>query len=81
MKTRTTPYTGNLYLGYNTADRGTYRLSGAGSKLSSYNQYIGYSGNGNFIQSGGTNNAPGILVLGANVSGNGSYTLSGAGRP
>ena len=72
----------SLYLGYNSADTGTYALSGTG-KLSvsagslTGNQYIGYSGTGNFTQSGGTNNLAVNLYLGYNSTAVGTYNLSG----
>ena len=43
-----------LYLGYNAGASGTYTLSGSGL-LSAWTQYVGYSGTGNFTQTGGTN--------------------------
>ena len=77
---------GGLYLGNNASDSGTYNLSGSGL-LSTYFAYVGNSGNGTFIQSGGTNTignfgaspaASGGLYLGYNGGSNGSYTLSGS---
>ena len=55
----------NLYLGYNAGDSGTYNLSGV-AQLSASNEYVGYSGTGNFTQSGGTNGIRlnGYLYLG-----------------
>ncbi len=40
---------------------------------------MGYSGTGNFTQSGGTNQVSGILGLGANTGSTGMYTLTGTG--
>ena len=63
-----------FYLGYNSADTGTYALSGTG-KLSLYNEFVGYSVAGSVTQSGGSNGAS-LLVLGYNSTGNGAYNLS-----
>ena len=71
-------YSGNMYLGYRTTGTGSYNLSGTGS-LSSYWQYIGYSGTGTFSQSGGTNSAT-YLQLGVNAGAAGTYNLSGGGQ-
>ena len=43
-------------------------------------EFVGYTGTGNFGQSGGTNAIAGDLYLGYYPSGNGSYTLSGTGQ-
>ena len=64
-----------MYLGYRTTGTGSYNLSGTGS-LSSYWQYIGYSGTGTFSQSGGTNSAT-YLQLGVNAGATGTYNLGG----
>ena len=60
-----------LYLGYNSADNGTYNLSGT-AQLSAPTQYVGYSGTGTFAQSGGTNTASNYLYLGYNTDSNGA---------
>ena len=54
-----------VFLGYNSADSGTYNLSGTG-QLSAPTQYVGYSGTGTFTQSAGTNTAYGNFYLGYN---------------
>ncbi len=69
-----------LELGQNAGASGSYTLSdsGSGSLLSvAGNEYIGYSGTGTFIQSGGTNTVTGILILAANAGSSGTYSLSG----
>jgi T5SS/PEP-CTERM-associated repeat protein len=68
--------TGAVYLGYNGNSTGTYALSGSGS-IWAGSEYVGYSGVGNFSQSGGTNSA--ILYLGYSSGSTGTYTLSGTG--
>ena len=71
---------GNLYLGYNSADSGSYTLSGTGA-LSAGNAYVGYSGTGTFNQSAGTSSLTGYnqgeLYLGYNTGASGAYNLSG----
>ena len=69
----------DLYLGYLAASNGTYGLNSANgpSLLSAAYEYIGYSGSGSFIQSGGTHNVSAALFLGDNFGGSGTYTLSG----
>ena len=47
------PISGSLSLGYNAAGSGTYTLSGG--SLSAQYENVGYSGNGTFVQTGGTN--------------------------
>ena len=69
--------TTGLYLGCDPLGSGYYNLSGTGV-LSPKSEYIGYSGAGTFIQSGGTNNG-GNFYLGYNTNSSGSYTLSGSG--
>ena len=66
-----------LVLGYNAAT-GTYVLSGAGALLSANVEDIGFSGQGNFYQSGGTNEINDGLYFGA-ADGSGMYSLSGNG--
>ena len=63
-----------LYLGYNSGSSGTYTLSESGT-LSNDGEYIGVSGRGAFVQSGGTNNTG--VSLGINSGGTGTYSLSG----
>ena len=45
--------------------------------LSAPNEYVGYSGTGNFTQSGGTNTIPAPLRRRQCSSGSGTYSLSG----
>ena len=78
---------GSLYIGYNTADKGTYNLSGtgvlSGPQYYSMTEFVGYSGMGTFTQSGGTNgthNGTTNLNLGYNAGATGVYNLSGAGQ-
>jgi hypothetical protein len=77
---------GSLYLGYNSTDTGFYTLSGTGSlslggTFGPRGEYLGYSGAGNFNQSGGTNTIRNAnadsLILGFNRGSTGAYTLSG----
>lgn len=63
-------FNGDLYLGYNLGDSGTYQMSGASSNLNAEYEYIGYNGTGQFTQTGGTNFCWGLSV-------NGTYSLSG----
>ena len=67
----------DLFLGYNAVGSGIYNLGGAGLLIDQFPEYVGYSGTGNFTQSGGTNAAyPGIL-LASNSGSNGTYNLNG----
>jgi autotransporter-associated beta strand protein len=72
-----------LCLGYNPSSTGTYNLSGNG-QVSADSAYVGYSGSGTFMQSGGTNSIglynSGPLFLGSNAGGSGAYNLSGSGQ-
>ena len=63
-----------LYLGYNSGASGSYGLGGG--LLSSWNDYVGYSGTGSITQSGGGNNVD-YLYLGYNSGSAGTYNLSG----
>ena len=64
-----------LYLGYGSADHGTYNMSG--DKLSAYAESVGVSPGPDFSQSGGTNTVSGnYLYLGQNAGSSGTYTLS-----
>ena len=51
-----------LYLGYNVGSSGSYNLSGSGV-LSTLCEFVGSSGNGTFIQSGGANGAGTTFML------------------
>jgi len=69
-------YPGCLYLGNGAGSSGTYNLSGSGL-LSAISTYVGYSGTGNFMQSGGTNSITNELYLGFYAGSSGTYSLSG----
>ena len=62
----------------NSAGSGSVQMTG-GSLGVSGSDYLGYSGTGNFAQSGGTNTG-GYLYVGYNSGGNGTYSLSGTGQ-
>jgi Dockerin type I domain/PEP-CTERM motif len=71
---------GNLYLGHDTTDTGTYDLSGTGTLSVGFTEYIGYDGVGIFNQTGGSNTTA-HLNIGFGHSGDpstssGSYSLS-----
>jgi autotransporter-associated beta strand protein len=71
----------NLYVGDpNNAGGGTIQMS-SGSLSVSTNEYVGNSGPGTFIQSGGTNTvgSGGLLYVGLNAGVSGAYVLSGSG--
>ena len=70
-----------LYLGFSLGSSGVYNLSGAGVlTATNASQYVGNSGTGTFIQTGGTNNLTGgYLYLGYGSGSSGSYNLSGSG--
>ena len=69
-------YTGYLYLGYNAGDSGTYNLGGTGSISAMNTEYVGYSGSGNFNQSGGGHTV-GILYVGYNSGSQGTFSFGG----
>ena len=73
----------DLILGNSSGASGTYNLGGGslsiGGTIALGNAYIGYSGNGAFTQSGGTNTVSDGLYLGYNSGASGTYTLSGTG--
>ena len=86
---------GDLYLGRYAGSRGVYELSGISggglpaflpgftpptTSLSAVNEYIGFRGRGEFIQTGGENLLVGSLFLGGDnigYEGYGTYALSG----
>jgi autotransporter-associated beta strand protein len=74
-------YQGDLNLGRSASGIGTYNLSGNGLLSVSANEYVGNSGTGVFIQSGGTNVVGNSLYVGCRGdygnSGDGVYSLSG----
>jgi autotransporter-associated beta strand protein len=88
----TAAFSSNLYLGNNLGDNGTYSLGGSaqlnigtGAQVNGV-VYIGYSGSGSFLQTGGTStvypytNFPGGVYLGYNAGSSGNYSLSGSGQ-
>jgi hypothetical protein len=70
-----------LFLGFNSGSTGTYSLSGSGTLAANNNEQVGFSGVGNFNQSGGINtiNSSYALILGGNSGATGTYVLSGSG--
>ena len=68
---------GAIYFGYNSGDVGSGTVSGG--LLTAANEWIGYQGAANFIQTGGTNAAPNQLVLAWNTASPVSYSLSNSG--
>ena len=77
-------FSGGLYIGYAYANSsGTYSLSsGQLSGAFADNEYVGYTGTGTFLQTGGSNTtSSGNLYIGYGFAGSGSgnYTLSGNG--
>ena len=66
----------NTYSGSTTVDGGTLQVSAG--QLSSPIQFVGNSGTGSFVQSGGSNllGSSGLLYLGNAPGASGSYTLS-----
>ena len=69
----------SLFLGCNSNSKGAYNLNGSGYLYATGCEYVGCSGTGTFIQSGGTNTSSFYLYLGCNAGGSGTYNLSGAG--
>jgi autotransporter-associated beta strand protein len=67
-----------LALGCNAGDSGTYNLSGSGMLVAT-SEYIGYSGSGNFTQTGGSNTCNRDIVLGYSACSSGTYSLSRSG--
>jgi len=70
-----------LFIGYNPGSNGSYSLSGTGCLTVNANESVGYSGNGTFTQTGGTNSitAGDGLFIGNNAGSTGTYSLSGSG--
>ena len=74
----------NLTIGGQSGGIGTYSLGGSGL-LSATFEYVGYSGRGSLLQTGGTNDASAsgfvtYIYLGYNAGSSGVYSLSGKGR-
>ena len=63
----------NTYSGATTISGGTLQLGNGGSISASNWEYVGLSGSGAFVQSGGTNHA-GFLYLGDNTGDSGTYS-------
>ena len=73
---------GELHVGEALGASGTYSLSSPGMLSVAAFEFIGNSGTGTFIQSGGTNNITGPygeLDLGYGTGSSGTYNLSGSG--
>ncbi len=68
---------GTLYVG--TAS-GSGAVAMSAGVLASATEYIGYSGNGTFNQSGGNHAVSSALFLGYAAGSNGAYALSGSGQ-
>ena len=71
--------TNSLYLGYNPASTGNVNITAGSLQILNAPLYVGYNGNGNLTQSGGT-----VLLSGSGTNGlivgdnnAGTYTLSG----
>ncbi len=74
--------TSNLILGNQTTGSGTYTLSdssGPALLQTGGSEYIGNSGTGTFVQTGGSNTVAGYFVLGESSGSSGTYDLSGSG--
>jgi len=70
-------YGGGLVLGWQVGSSGTYSLSGNAAITENPTEYIGYSGSGSFVQSGGSN--CGSITIGLNTGVSGTYLLQGNG--
>jgi len=73
---------GAVYIGRNDGNHGRWQLSGGEMVVGQpgYNwkcEYLGYSGQGDFTQTGGTHTINKFFYAGYNPSGNGNYDLSG----
>jgi autotransporter-associated beta strand protein len=64
---------GTLCIGNYSNSSGTYSLQGG--SLTVPNEYIGFSGNGTFTQSGGTHAVSSNLIIGNNSNSSGQYNL------
>ncbi len=71
----TVTLTDKLYLGYETAAKGTYTLQGG--TFTAANAQVGVYGTGTFTQSAGTATISDTLTLQANSGSTGTYNLSG----
>ncbi|MDP9173881.1 MAG: hypothetical protein M3O30_08450 [Planctomycetota bacterium] len=67
-----------VFLGYNPGSTGTYTLaSSATLSVNNSFEYIGYSGSGNFNQTGGANSLTGNMFIGYHAGSTGTYSLTG----
>jgi len=72
----------DFVVGSDAGSSGRYELGGGGilnGGTSGYAEYIGYTGSGTFIQTGGTNTSTDSLYLGYGSNSSGNYELSGNG--
>ncbi|MEI8309292.1 MAG: hypothetical protein WCH98_00910 [Verrucomicrobiota bacterium] len=71
----------SLYVGYSAGSSGNYELRGGNLYSFSWSayqdQFIGYSGHGTFLQTGGMLYSIGNIVLGQNANSEGAYIFSG----
>ncbi len=75
----TNNFNNNIYLGYSSSSSGNYSLSGSGVLSAIVGSvHVGYSGIGNFNQSGAKSSIN-ALYLGENAGSSGSYALGGSG--
>jgi autotransporter-associated beta strand protein len=65
------------FTGTTTIDGGTLQIAYGGSLGATSYEYVGYSGMGTFMQSGGINTCANNLCLGCNRGSTGNYYLSG----
>src|SRR5205823_8902057 len=65
-----------IFFGFTNGASGNGSMSGGVLNVT-YQEYVGYFGNGTFNQSGGSNNPSSYLTLGWQPSGKGTMTLSG----
>ncbi len=67
-----------LYIAYSQGSSGSYSLSGSAALLATV-EYVGYSGSGSFVQTGGMNNVVNAGSLYIGYGQRSSYSLSGSG--
>ena len=70
-------YVTSFNVGYSSGSNGGFAMDS--KNLTADNEYIGWSGAGTFIQTGGTNTVNGGLYLGYNYGSNGTYMLWNTG--
>jgi hypothetical protein len=66
-----------LVIGNQAGTTGTYTLSGTGTISSAGREYIGDSGVGCYVQTGGTNTTKSAIEIGVAPAATGSFTLTG----